>query len=134
MDDVHFLPRTEGEKPSPVRKVVRKSVTFLRELLRIYSNPGDTVLEICSGSSPACRASVMEGRNCVAVDNDLEVVNAVSAHVSMLHEKVNKSLTSGSQPPLQFKRKKKRKKGSHQEINTSIALPKGTFAAPETRL
>jgi hypothetical protein len=102
-----------------VRKGLTKSVTILREFLRIYSNPGDTVLELCSGSAPGARASLYEGRICVAVDCDELVVNAVKAHLEDLHTTVNEKLDNSEQQPtpqpeetsiLRIHKKKKHKK------------------------
>jgi hypothetical protein len=100
-----------------VRKGLRKSVTVIRELLRIYSKPGDTILELCCGSAPGARASVYEGRICVALDCDEDVVNAVTAHLQDLHTTVKEKLDKFEEPdqaeeaPLKmYKKKKKHKK------------------------
>jgi DNA modification methylase len=106
-DNVYYL-NEGGTEDSPgedtlsdrvVRKGLTKSVAILREVLRIYSKPGDIVLELCSGSAPGARASVYEGRMCVAVDCDELVVNAVKAHLEDLHTTVNEKLDNIEQQP-----------------------------------
>ena len=60
----------------------------------MYSKPGDSILELCCGSGPACRASVHKGRICVDGDYDLHAVNAVNDNITTLRATVEGDLDS----------------------------------------
>lgn len=51
-----------------------KNLSVLDRLIRGYSNPGDTVLDLFSGSGSAGVASIRAGRNYVGVERDPEFV------------------------------------------------------------
>lgn len=48
----------------------QKPVALYAYLIRTYTNPGDTVLDLCMGSGTTGVAAVKEGRNFVGCDND----------------------------------------------------------------
>ena len=56
-----------------VRSPVQKPPRFC-ERIRVYNNPGDVILEVGCGTAPYARAGLMEARNVLSLDADLEVV------------------------------------------------------------
>lgn len=54
--------------------VNEKPVKLLRDILRVHSNIWDTVLDCYMGSASLGEACLLENRNYIGVDNDLEMV------------------------------------------------------------
>lgn len=48
----------------------QKPVELMRYLVRTYTNPGDTVLDLCCGSGTTGVAALAEGRNCVLIERE----------------------------------------------------------------
>ncbi len=61
-----------------------KPVTILRYLLKLFSNPGDVVLDPFAGSGSAGEACLSTGRSCVMVEMDGEFYGKMSARLRTL--------------------------------------------------
>ena len=59
----------------------QKPVGLLRYLIRTYSNSGDTILDCTMGSGSTGIASMMEERNFVGIENELEYFNTALARI-----------------------------------------------------
>jgi hypothetical protein len=64
-----------------VREKVQKPFDLCRELLRMYTAPGDIVLEMCCGTAPFAMAGLLEGRHVLSLDVDATVVDLASARL-----------------------------------------------------
>ncbi len=51
----------------------QKPVALYEELLKTYTNPGDTVLDNCSGSGTLAIAALNTGRNYICIEKDEEI-------------------------------------------------------------
>lgn len=57
-------------RPHPPIHPTEKSVDLLRWLIRSYTDPGDVVLDPCTGSGSACIAAFKEGRKWIGIEKD----------------------------------------------------------------
>ena len=64
-----------------VREKVQKPFALCRELMRMYTSPGDIVLEMCCGTAPFAMAGLLEGRHVLSLDVDKTVVELASARL-----------------------------------------------------
>jgi hypothetical protein len=114
IDDVEMQALNENGETITVkaRQVVRKPVCFMREILRMYSKPGDVALEFVAGSAPMTRACLLEGRICLGMDFDQAVVNAVRAHMVEFRKTVVSKL------PRQLPKMKKANRGGGGVLGT----------------
>jgi site-specific DNA-methyltransferase (adenine-specific) len=60
----------------------QKPVSLFRYLVRTYSNPGDTVLDITAGSCTTAVASVLENRNFICFEQDEKYVDIGNQRVN----------------------------------------------------
>ena len=127
-DSTERFPRSVQVFPKDKRNEIlhpfQKPVALLRWLIRTYSNPGDHVLDFCSGSGSTGVAALWEGRDCTLIENDREYdqiarerISAVQAIVEGLEaadasDKVRKRATKVSKAtkkkPKASKAKKKK--------------------------
>ncbi len=61
-----FADRTNAIHPT------QKSVDLYRYLIRTYTNPSETVLDICMGSGTTIEAAIIEGRQSIGIEKDTE--------------------------------------------------------------
>lgn len=61
----HNVARRQKGRP---RHPAEKPVPLLREIVRLFSNPGDLVLDLCCGSGAVLEACLREGRRAVGVE------------------------------------------------------------------
>ena len=59
-----FADRTNAVHPT------QKSVDLYRYLIRTYTNPSETVLDICMGSGTTIEAAIIEGRNSIGIEKE----------------------------------------------------------------
>lgn len=58
------------DQNNQVLNPAQKPAEAIKELLKVYTVPGDTVLDIFSGTGQVARAAVELGRNSVSIDQD----------------------------------------------------------------
>ena len=66
-------------------------VKVLRKLIGMYSRVGDWILDSPCGSGSTLAACALEGRNCVAIDNDTVQINGATKRIKELQEACKKS-------------------------------------------
>lgn len=59
----------------------QKPVSLLEEIIKTYTNEGDTVLDSCAGSMTLAIASINTGRNYICFEKDREIFNVGSQRV-----------------------------------------------------
>lgn len=57
-------------KDEIVNHPTQKPVSFYRYLIQTYTNPGETVLDICMGSGTTIEAAIMEGRKSIGIEKE----------------------------------------------------------------
>jgi len=72
-------PRDVLKGPSDKQKIklhsTQKPLWFLREMIRTYTNEGDTVLDFTAGSFSVAVACYLEGRNSIVIEKDTDRFN-----------------------------------------------------------
>jgi DNA modification methylase len=63
------------------------------ELLRMYTSPGDIVVEMCCGTAPFAMAGLLEGRHVLSLDVDATVVDLASARLEEARKTLMAKLT-----------------------------------------
>ena len=79
--------RLKDSKGKALRKLAEKAVSLTAQLLARWTVPGDTVLDLFSGSSGMAVALIAlgRGRKYVGVDNDPDIMDAVHARIGRAH-------------------------------------------------
>ncbi|WP_172272312.1 DNA methyltransferase [Caulobacter sp. RHG1] len=60
----------------------QKPIDLMRYLVRTYSHPGDTVMDVCMGSGTTGVAAVLEGRQFIGIELDAEYFQAASMRLA----------------------------------------------------
>lgn len=79
-----FLKRAGREHPT------QKPLELLEYLILTYTNPGDTVLDICAGSGTTGCAATLTGRNAILIEKD-------SGYFAVMEKRIKQAQM---QPPL----------------------------------
>ena len=89
---LEYKPPTKKERlkdstGKPLRKLAEKSVTLVAQLLARWTRPGDTVVDLFSGSSGMAVALIALGgkRRYIGVDNDPDIMDAVHMRIGRAH-------------------------------------------------
>ena len=79
--------RLKDSRGTPLRKLAEKSVSLVSQLLARWTKPGDTVVDLFSGSSGMAVALIALGgdRRYIGVDNDQDIMDAVGARIGRAH-------------------------------------------------
>ena len=79
--------RLKDSRGTPLRKLAEKSVTLVAQLLARWTRPGDTVVDLFSGSSGMAVALIALGgnRRYIGVDNDPDIMDAVHMRIGRAH-------------------------------------------------
>jgi site-specific DNA-methyltransferase (adenine-specific) len=62
--------KVSSEKQRGAKHPTQKPQELLRKLIRMYSKPGDVVLDFCAGSGSTGKAAIDEGRNFIGIEKD----------------------------------------------------------------
>jgi hypothetical protein len=106
-----------------LRSPVQKPVNLVRELIRVHSMPGDIVLEVCSGSSPAATAGMLEGRHVLSLDVDEVCVQAASARLRLAKMKYVESLEGKVVPAAKYSKKRKHSAAAARAAPAAPVVP-----------
>ncbi len=86
-----------GKRPSSVYRHQRlagkdllhpneKPVKLMRELVRDFTNPGETVLDCFAGSGTTLVACALEGRNCIGVELDAGHCDTIRRRIAEVYQ------------------------------------------------
>lgn len=76
-----------GKTERAVIHPTQKPVELFRWLIRTYTNPGDIVLDNCSGSGTTAIASILENRQFICIEKDGEYYQSSVNRVKELNQK-----------------------------------------------
>ncbi len=66
----------------------QKPLAILERIVRVHSNPGDTVLDCFAGSGTTGEAALKHGRNAVLIDNNPEAIQVMCARLDTKPERI----------------------------------------------
>jgi len=75
---------TNGDRTTENDHSTQKPVDLFRYLIKTYSNEGDLVLDNCSGSGTTAAACIMEGRNYICIEKDVNYYSSSLKRIEKL--------------------------------------------------
>ena len=105
----------KGDHSSNWLNPCQKPRQLLTYFIQHFSHQGDWVLDLCSGTGTTTVAALMEGRNCVAVENDSTMRKAISQRVHQLKIEMNRRAEEMKEPQEKEEQREKKKKKAKQD-------------------
>ena len=83
----------------------QKPLAILERIVRVHSNPGDTVLDFFAGSGSTGEAAAKHGRRFILIDENPEAVRVMRARLDIIGEaRDSQSVAPAAPPAAKFKR------------------------------
>src|SRR4051812_18563493 len=94
----------KGDHSNRCMNPAQKPRKLLSFLVTHFSHPGDWVLDLCSGTGTTMAAALLNGRHCVAVENDETMRKAIIQRIVRLKLEMNKRANEMKGPAEEEKR------------------------------
>lgn len=86
-DSTERYPRSVWRYKKDVQKSAlhptQKPVALIEEIIRTYSNPGETVLDSCAGSGTTGVAAINTGRKYILIENNPEYIEIIKSRIKI---------------------------------------------------
>jgi site-specific DNA-methyltransferase (adenine-specific) len=82
----------------------QKPLGIIERIVRVHSNPGDTVLDFFAGSGTTGVAAVKNGRNCILIDENREAVEIMVKRFAALDPEVTSETAAGAKAADKIRR------------------------------
>ena len=92
-DSTERYPRSVWKFAKDVQKSAlhptQKPIALIAEIIKTYSNPGDLVLDSCSGSCTTAVAAIVTERNYICIENDNDIFEIGTKRVADVEKEIN---------------------------------------------